>query len=241
MGMLHGGDGLWTRQDGWVMADGGRTAVDNAAHLLHHAGRVFPCDREIEALALWQDQALLLSSDTDCLSLWDGEGAVRTARVGVYPQDMAVQGDAVWVCGGADGRVHGLTLPGLNSLTSHALPGMPERIAIREETAYILSLLAEEDVYTALFRLDFSTGRFGETARWPGLPGALAADTDGLWVGVSEQVLHLSNEGETDLIVSGFGLPRHICMQGDLVLVTDPVAGADVFIRRREEPGLFLS
>ncbi len=246
MGLLLDGDGLWTRQGGWVpadfplfhanlAADGGRTAVDNAAHLVYHAGRVFPCDRDIEALALWQGHALLLSSDTDCLSLWDGEGAVRTARVGVYPQDMAVRGDTVWVCGGADGRVHGLALPELHSLVSYPLPGMPERIAFRGETAYILSLLAEEDVRTALFFLDLQNGHCRERARWPGLPGALAAD-DGLWVGVSEQVLHLTREGETDLRVEGFGLPRRICVQGELALVTDPVAGADILVRRGLQP-----
>ena len=87
--------------------------VDNAAHLLHFGGRAFPCDREIVAARPWQGHALLLSADTDCLSLWDADGLIRTARVGVYPQDMALSAEAAWVCGGADGKLHVLTLPTL--------------------------------------------------------------------------------------------------------------------------------
>lgn len=200
--------------------------VDNAAHLLHHDGRAFPCDRDVEAMAVWNGHALLLSSDTDCLSIWDGEGLIRTARVGVYPQDVAVQGDTACVCGGADGRLHLLHLPELTETADFPLPGMPERVCILGESAYVMTLLADIEVETALMTLSLRTGEHVELARFAGLPGAICADESGLWVGVSEMVCHLPKEaGEPDLVIEGFGLVRHIDVQANGALVTDPVEG----------------
>lgn len=200
--------------------------VDNAAHLLYLDGQVFHCDREVEALALWNGHALLLSSDTDCLSLWDSEGLIRTARVGVYPQDMAVQGDTAVVCGGADGKLHLLTLPDLHETAEYLLPGMPERMALHGDKAYLLTLLADDDVQTLLLRLDLRSGTYQEMARYAGLPGAITASDTGLWIGISEMVLHIPQGAtETDLIIEGFGLARRIDVQGDIVMITDPLDG----------------
>lgn len=208
------------------------TYVDNGAHQLHHAGQVFACDRDIEALAQWQDCALLLSSDTDCLSLWDREGLIRTVRTGVYPQDMAVAGDMVCVCGGSDSMLHLLALPSLQLRASYPLPGMPERIALQDSDAYVLTLLAEETVCTALFRLDLQAGKSQALLRLPGLPGAVAAADDGLWIGVSEQVLHLPyGNTEPDVIIDGFGLARRIRIEREGVVVTDELEDRVVFIR----------
>lgn len=202
------------------------TYVDNAAHQLYHAGRVFPCDRDVEALALWNGHALLLSSDTDCLSLWDGDGLVRTARVGVYPQDMAVQGDTAYVCGGADGMLHLLTLPELQPLADYPLPGMPERVVLHENAACLLTLLADFDVQTMLLHLDLRSGTYQELARYAGLPGAITASDTGLWIGISEMVLHIPHGmAEADLVIEGFGLARRIEVQGDSVMITDPLEG----------------
>lgn len=219
-----GSSGLWT---------------DNGAHLLHFGGRSFPCDRDVEALAAWRDHALLLSSDTDCLSLWDGDGLVRLARVGVYPQDMAVQGDAAYVCGGADGRVHRLNLPDLRESADFPLPGMPERIALYGESAYVLTLLADAEVETALLCLSLSSGRWAELRRFPGLPGAIAADGDGLWVGVSELLCRLPFGTDTpDITVEGLGLPRRILLQADGVLVTDPLEGPTARVTHAPRPAI---
>ncbi len=208
----------------------GRTYVDNAAHKLHHAGQDFPCDREIEALQVWRGYALLLSSDTDCLSLFDAEGLLRTARVGVYPQDMALQGDTAYICGGADGRIHLLSLPALQETASIPLPGMVERIALRGQTAYILTLLPEEPVCTALLSCPLSAMQHTELMRFPGIPGALAADASGLWVGVSEQVLHLPHGADSpDLMIDGFGLPRRIMPTADGAVVYDELENRYIY------------
>lgn len=213
--------------------------VDNAAHLLHHGGRVFPCDRDIEALASWKGHALLLSSDTDCLSLWDSEGLVRTARVGVYPQDMAVQDDTVYICGGADGKLHLIALPELHPLTDYVLPGMPERISIQGESAYLLTLLAEHEVQTVLLRLELPTGIYQELARFPGLPGALCATEYGLWVAVSEMLMHLSPDAaQVHTMIEGFSLIRRLDAQGNAVLATDPLEGLCARITKAPRPSV---
>lgn len=213
--------------------------VDNAAHLLHHGGRVFPCDRDIEALASWKGHALLLSSDTDCLSLWDSEGLVRTARVGVYPQDMAVQDDTVYICGGADGKLHLIALPELHPLTDYVLPGMPERISIQGESAYLLTLLAEHEVQTVLLRLELPTGIYQELARFPGLPGALCATEYGLWVAVSEMLMHLSPDAaQVHTVIEGFSLIRRLDTQGNAVLATDPLEGLCARITKAPRPSV---
>ena len=160
--------------------------VDNDAHVLHFEGHAFPCDRDVEAVRRWKDHALLLSSDTDCLSLWDGEGLVRLARVGVYPQDVAVTGDTAIVCGGADGRLHLLTLPDLFAQAEYPIPGMPERLCLRDGKAYVLTLMPEPDVHTMLLAADLATGQWWELRRLSGIPEAITADESGLWITTSE-------------------------------------------------------
>lgn len=210
--------------------------VDHAAHELHLDGRTFRCDRDIEATALWNSHALLLSSDTDCLSLWDQEGLVRTARVGVYPQDMAVTGDMACVCGGADGKLHLLTLPDLLPLASIPLPGMPERIALCEATAFVLSLLPEPEIHTKLLKVDLKTGQFRALTQFPGLPGALLAAEDGLWIGVSELVCRLpTNADQPDMVIEGFGLARRIETIEGGILVDDSLEGRMIRILNIKE------
>lgn len=215
------------------------TAVDNAAHLLLHAGRLLSCDRDIEALLPWHRHALLLSSDTDCVSLWDGKGLVRTLRVGVYPQDMALYGDAAVICGGADGKVHLIALPELQPLTDYALPGMPERISIQGESAYLLTLLAEHEVQTALLRLELPTGMYRELMRFPGLPGAVCATEDGLWVAVSETLMDLSPDAtQVHTVIEGFSLIRRLDAQGNAVLATDPLEGLCARVTKAPRPSV---
>lgn len=207
--------------------------ADNGAHLLHFGGRAFPCDRDVEALARWKDHALLLSSDTDCLSLWDSEGLIRTARVGVYPQDVAVQGDEAWVCGGADGKLHRLALPELLATAEYPLPGMAERLCLHGDHVHVLTLLPEPEVRTALLTLDPSTGKYAEITQFAGLAGAVAADDEGLWVAVSELVVHLPwGSSQPDAAVEGFGLARYISLQEDGIWLTDPLEGLSARITK---------
>lgn len=207
--------------------------VDDAAHLLHFGGRAFPCDREIVAALPWKDHALLLSADTDCLSLWDADGLIRTARVGVYPQGFAVSGDAAWICGGADGKLHQLVLPSLREAAAIPLPGMPERVCLHDDSAWVLSLLAEAEVCTALLRIDPQKAEVQEITRFAGIPGALAADEKGLWVGVTELVVHLPwGTDVPDVIVEGIGLAARIEVQPKGVLIEDGLESSHVFVRR---------
>ena len=165
--------------------------VDNNLHQLHWDARIFACDRDIEALRRWHDHALLLSSDTDCLSLWDRDGLIRLTRVGVYPQDMTIRDDLAYVCGGADGALHLLHLPDLQSIATYHLPGLPERICLHLDTAYILSLLTEPEVHTLLITLNIPSGQFRHVQRFAGIPEAITADERGLWIDVSEGVTRL--------------------------------------------------
>lgn len=165
--------------------------VDNEAHQLHLDGHTFSCDRDIETALRWNEYALLLSSDTDCLSLWDIDGLVRLARVGVYPQDVAVLDDLACVCGGADGKLHLLHLPDLYETAEYPLSGMPERVCITGDNAFVLTLLPEPEVHTALLSVDLMTGRYYETAKLNGIPEAITADKSGLWIAVSEGVVRL--------------------------------------------------
>ena len=165
--------------------------VDNDTHVLHFRGHDFPCDRDVEAVQHWEGHALLLSSDTDCLSLWDEEGLIRTARVGVYPQDVAVSGNTAVVCGGADGRLHLLSLPDLFETAAYPVPGMPERLCLRGDKALVLTLLPEPEVHTMLLTLDLVTGKWMELRRFSGIPEAITADERCLWVAVSEGAVRL--------------------------------------------------
>lgn len=215
----------------------GEVYADNAAHLVHMGGVCFPCDREIEAIAAWRGHTLLLSSDTDCLSLWDGAGLIRTARAGVYPQDAAVSADTAFVCGGADGRVHLFALPELTELAAYPVPGMPERICVQGDAAYLLTLLP--DARTVLLRVDANTGAWAELERFGGIPGALAADDGGLWLGLSELVCRMPWQGDA-LFFEGFGLPRQIIPQGDGVLISDPVQGFVVHAAEKPRPAVHV-
>ena len=165
--------------------------VDDAAHMLHFGGQAFPCDRDVEAALSWREYVLLLSSDTDSLSLWDCEGLVRLTRVGVYPQDMALREKQVIVCGGADGKIHLLNLPDLTETAEFSVPGMPERICIAEEAAFILMLLTEPEVHTSLLKLWLPYGQRKEIRGFTGIPEAITADKSGLWIAVSEGVTRL--------------------------------------------------
>ncbi|MBE5811830.1 MAG: hypothetical protein E7318_12995 [Clostridiales bacterium] len=206
--------------------------VDDAAHLLHISGHIFPCDREIVTALPWKNHALLLSADTDCLSLWDAEGIVRTARVGVYPQNMAVQGDTAYVCGGADGMLHLLSLPDLRKAAVYPLPGIVERVCTHAAEPWVLTLLPEPEMCTALLRIDLCTAESIEITRFSGIPGALATDDVGLWIGVTDLALHLPWATLVpDVIVDGIGLPERFNVQPEGVIITDGLEGQQIFVR----------
>lgn len=244
--LLH--DGMWKRTDcplrepGLIAQSGDSLAVvDNAAHLLWH-GQALPCPRDVEALALWQGYTLILSSDTDSLSIADRDNWLVTARVGICPQDMCLLEDSVLVCGGADGHVHRLSLPDLCLLQSYPVPGMAQRISAGDDAAHVLSAAGDEDMHTLLGRLDLRNGTYTEVARLPGIPGAVRGDGNGgLWAAATDRLCHFpAASTQPDAAFRGFGLIRHIDVQGNAALLTDPVAGLCVSVTRPPKPAIHV-
>ena len=168
--------------------------VDNGTHMLYFDDLTFACDRDVEAALAWKGHALLLSSDTDCLSLWDRDGLIRLTRVGVYPQDMAIHGDTAVVCGGADGRMYLLALPELQLLAEYPVPGMPERVCMADGRAWVLTLITEPEVHTELLVMSLSDGQYARLRRFAGVPEAISGDRSGLWIAVSEGAVRLPLE-----------------------------------------------
>ena len=96
----------------------------------------------------------------------------------------------------------------------------------------MLSLLGEPEVCTALFRTGLQTPEVQEITRFAGIPGALAADEKGLWVGVSELVVHLPwGMDVPDLIVEGIGLAEKIVVQPNGVMIEDGLESKHLLIR----------
>ena len=210
--------------------------VDAPHRLLWMGEKLFPVDGGIEALLLWQGYPLLLSGDTDCLLLLDpqsGSPLVLTP-VGVYPQDMCLMpGNAVAVCGGAEGAVHLLRLPELTIFRTIRVPGNAQRIAWQHGCLYVLCAAEDDGLCCLLCRLYPQTQRYEPLATLPGLPGALRGDGRGLWAAASEMLCYFP-EGSTQPSVrlAGSGLIRHIDCQDGLVLTTDPLMGQIQLIRK---------
>ena len=71
------------------------------------------------------------------------------------------------------------------------LPGMPERVCLTRDAVFVLTLLPEPEVHTALLSVDLATGKWSETAAFVGIPEAITADKSGLWIAVSEGVVRM--------------------------------------------------
>ena len=238
--LLASGDALWTWSGDWRLLpcplrkpslvscrDGRIAAVDNAAHLLWHGGQLLSCPHDAEALMFWRGLTLLLSSNTDCLSIADAAGWRVTAHVGMYPQGMCLLAEEVLVCGGADGLVHRLTLPDLLPVIAYPVPGMAQRIHADGDIAHVLSLTCDEPLQTLLCRIDLPSGMCTPVAQLPGIPGAVCTDKEGgAWVGSTESLCHYpAGTSRPDVFIPGAGLPTHLTLHDSTLLSTDPVAG----------------
>lgn len=232
-----GPDGLKVRQDGWhalpcplqradmLASDGAHLAVlDNSAHALWAEGRIFTVDSGVEALLLWQGGVLTLSGDTDCLTLHSLQTghALVTAPAGVYPQDMCLLpgGRSLAVCGGADGMVRIFRLPELMEEAAIRLTGSAARITCMGSTLYALCTLEDDGLQCQLCRIQGN--RWQALARWPGLPGAILAQDDTLWIACSERLCAI-RRGLYHSMPGDFGLIRHLSARGADLLATDPV------------------
>lgn len=214
-------------QDGQRMA-----AADDASHQLWLNGSVRPIASGLEALALWGDRCLLLSGDTDCLTLLDAASGelVFTATVGVYPQDFCLlprQG-LIAVAGGSDGTLRLLSADDLRTLHTAFLPGAVQRVTASDGWLYALCLAEDDGLQCLLMRLPLRGDRPVLMARLAGLPGALHADgTGGVWAAASETLYHFPAGRRTpDKSIPGMGLIRHMDAADGALLLTDPVMEA---------------
>lgn len=213
-----------------ALRPGGLAAADAPHRLLWTGQAVHAIDSGLEALALWQRSALTLSGDTDSLTLTDlSSGTPQLlSPAGIYPQDLCFAGSSTLaVCGGMDGAVRLMSLPELQITHEFAMPGAPQRIACTGRRLAVLCLMGEDASRTSLCEINLTDGRVHQRCSLSGLPGALCADQrGGLWVGVSERLVHFApGENAPDLLLPGFGLPRHLVRMGSHVLVTDPLLG----------------
>lgn len=209
--------------------DGIQAVLDNTEHLLWMHDRLVSVGSSIESLLLWQGCPLLLSGDTDCLTLLDADtlDPLFLSPVGVYPQDMCLlPGNIVAVCGGGAGTVLLLTLPELQLLRSIPVPGSAQRMIGLGKWLYVLCTTEDDGLRTLLCRVNLQGSRYDPLCTLPGLPGALHADQHGLWVAASETLyrFQLASHAPTQTL-GGFGLIRHITSRQHQLLLSDPVLG----------------
>lgn len=206
-----------------------RAIVDNSEHLLWMEDQLFSVDSGIEGMLLWQGQPLLLSGDTDCLTLLDPASGnpLFLAPAGVYPQDLCLlPGNAAAVCGGGSGSVLLFSLPELRLLRTLRVPGSAQRIACLGKWLYVLCTTEDDGLRTLLCRVDPHTGRCEPLTALPGLPGALYIDPRGLWVAVSETLYRFTpGERKPSFHLDGLGLVRHITGRQGLLLLSDQLLG----------------
>lgn len=215
---------------------GGRVlAADDAQHLLWNGRAVWPIDSGVEALAWWRGRALVLSGDTDSLTLLDpdtGQPQMLTPA-GMYPQDLCfVSGDLAAVCGGADGLLRLIRMSDLRTVREIPLPGIPQRVAFASGVLTVLCLTGDAALNTLMVRVPLGGGPAQRVCVMPGLPGALCPDgRGGIWMAVTERVAHFPPQScAPDLCLSDFGLVRHMERLGDRVLTSDPVLGQCVLV-----------
>lgn len=239
-----GASGLWICREGWqrltcplpcpsaIAWDARRLAVLDAANRSLWTGQhVIHVDGGVETVLFWREFLLTLSGDTDCLTLLDARTGMRliTTPVGVYPQDMCLLpgANAVAVCGGADGSLRILALPELTLRQMIRLPGSVQRVTWVDDVLYVLCALEDDGLCCLLCRVFLRTNRWETLALWPGLPGAVYADTAGhVFAAASESLCGFAPGGRVPERIPGeFGLIRCMDSRGGKILITDPVMG----------------
>ena len=204
--------------------------VDESRHLLWTGAAVTPVDSGLEALLLWQNRALTLSGDTDCLTMLDlatGQPQMLTPA-GVYPQDLCFVGaNLVAVCGGADGMVRLIRLSDLQTVHEFQLSGTTQRVTYSGQELTVLCLVGDDGMQCQMCRIPLPGGALQRVCTMPGLPGALCPDgRGGVWMAVSERLAHFTRgESAPDVLLPDFGLIRHMSRLGGSVLTSDPVLG----------------
>ncbi|MBR4082200.1 MAG: hypothetical protein IKK21_10490 [Clostridia bacterium] len=202
--------------------------ADTLAKLLWDGARLLPMPPGAEAVMRWQRTWLALSGEADGLWVMDERGQLLIcAPCGVYPQDMCFAGNDLAVCGGADSRVHMLSLPSAQTLRAFSVPGNVQRIAAQGEQLCVLSAIGEEHIRCLVGVISLRTGRYEPLMTLPGLPGAVCAAGRGAWwIAASERLCLVDCRGRVLRMLPGQGLIRSLCLRGDTLLAADPVLGA---------------
>ena len=209
-------------------APGRLAAADVSARLLWNGRRVMSIDSGAEKLLWWRQNLLVLSGETDCLTLLDGQSGqpVTLAPAGVYPQDMCLMppGDIAAVCGGADGTVRLMALPSLEVLRTFRVPGVASRIAWADGALHVLCTVEDGVLRCLACRIPLQSGRCEPMATFDGLPGAIAPDgRGGLWVGAGEKLYRLRRTGAVDSTTDGFGLIGGLYVAPQGLIIADQV------------------
>ena len=221
-----------------VLSCGGFAAVDRQARLLWDGRRLLDVEPGIETVLCWRGHTLTLSSETDSITLRDGQTGqpVTLAPAGVYPQHMcfSAQVDTVAACGGADGCIRLLALPSLNVLALWQVPGSASRIALHRGVLYALCTVENGDLRCLLCRLPLQGRRCDPLLTLPGLPGAISGDgRQGLWVAAGEMLYHvLPGAKGADAVYGGFGLISCLAPTEHGLLVCDPLMDLCCLLRR---------
>ena len=202
--------------------------ADSHSRQLYRQGRISVLPPGVEVLRYWRNQLLTLSSETNCLTLYDAHDyPLVTSPTGIRPCDCAVVGRQAVVCGCEDGCLHVFSLPDLQEIAAYPVPGCPMRIAADGGMLTCLSLLCPDPPQTLLFRLGLPSGDFAPVALLPGWCGTVTiADDRTIWAGVGEQLLHFPLDSVVpDVRMDGFGLITSLSCQQSQLLIGDPWAG----------------
>ena len=128
--------------------------ADSVNRLLYRQGRISTLPPGVEVLRCWRNQLLTLSSETNCLTLYDAHDyPLVTSPAGIRPCGCAVVDCQVIVCGCEDGCLHIFSLPDLREIAAYPVPGCPMRVATDGGVLTCLSLLSPDPPQTLLFRL----------------------------------------------------------------------------------------
>lgn len=207
-----------------------RAFLDNTEHLLWFNDQLLSVASGMECLLMWRGFPLLLSGDTDCVTLLDASAGdpLFLAPAGVYPQDMCLlPDDAVAVCGGGAGAILLMHLPELQLIRRIQVPGSAQRIILAGKWLYVLCTIEDNGLQSLLCRVDPRSCRYEPLYTLFGLPGALHINDRGLWVSASENLYRFRpGEHRPMQVFPGFGLIRHIASRNNQLLLSDPVAGS---------------
>ena len=219
-----------------------RAILDNTEHLLWLNDRLLPVASGIECLLIWRDHPLLLSGDTNALTLLDPVSGTPMflAPGGVYPQDMCLlPGNAAAVCGGDIGKILLLQLPDLQLIRHIPVPGSARRLARLGRWLYILCATEDDASPTLLCRADLRSDRYEPLRTLPGLPGALYADDTGIWAAVSDKLYHFVPQTRTFTErCRSLGLVQHITGMNHCHLLSDTLLGALFLLEPHKSPRL---